>query len=97
MADFSTIDSAHIVRVLAKVGHTHRCARCETRMLVKQESNLCVYCFNDLRTSLSEATAGELEHVEGPIRPRLHVAESPIEDDDDEAEAPPMLAAPPGR
>jgi hypothetical protein len=59
MAGFS-IDSAHIVRVLAKVGHTHRCVRCETRMLVKHESNLCVYCFNDLRTSLSEVAAGDM-------------------------------------
>jgi len=46
-----TIDSADIVRVLAKYGHTHRCARCEIRMLVRHESNLCVQCFNDLRTS----------------------------------------------
>lgn len=45
------IDSAHIVRILAKDGHTHRCARCDTRMLVKGESNLCVHCYNDLRTS----------------------------------------------
>lgn len=96
MAGFS-IDSAHIVRVLAQVGHTHRCARCETRMLVKHESNLCVYCFNDLRTSLREAAASEPARVESSVRPRLHVAERPIEDEDDELEAPPMAAAPPGR
>jgi len=46
-----TIDSADIVRVLAKCGHTYRCARCEIRMLVRHESSLCVQCFNDLRTS----------------------------------------------
>jgi hypothetical protein len=95
MADFS-IDSAHIVRVLAKVGHTHRCVRCETRMLVKPESNLCVYCFNDLRTSLSEATASEPMRIESPTRPRLHVAARPIEDED-ELEAPPRAAVPPTR
>lgn len=43
------IDSAHIVRILAQEGHTHRCARCDTRMLVKGDSNLCVHCYNDLR------------------------------------------------
>lgn len=49
-----SIDSAHIVRVLARAGHTHRCVRCEARMLVRYESNLCVHCFNDLRTHASE-------------------------------------------
>lgn len=69
MAGFS-IDSAHIVRVLSRKGHTHRCTRCETRMLVKHASNLCVHCWNDLRTSSStEPEAGAPLRVGGYLRP----------------------------
>lgn len=67
MANYS-IDSAHIVRVLAQHGHTHRCVRCEVRMLVKQASNLCVHCFNDLRTS-RRAEEGTPEPLP-PVAPR---------------------------
>jgi hypothetical protein len=97
MAGYS-IESAHIVRVLAKVGHTHRCARCDTRMLVKQESNLCVHCFNDLRTSLSEGAPCEPVRLDSSVRPRLHVAARAIaEEDDDEVATAPGAAARPAR
>jgi hypothetical protein len=73
MDDYS-IDSARIVRVLAQHGHTHRCVRCEARMLVKYESNLCVHCFNDLRTSLlaeeEEQTSAPVLSLGGDARPR---------------------------
>ncbi len=59
-----TIDSADIVRVLAKCGHTHRCARCEVRMLVKHASSLCVQCFNDLRTSANQEDEAERDASE---------------------------------
>lgn len=68
MANYS-IDSASIVRVLARSGHPHRCVRCETRMLVKHASNLCVHCFNDLRTSRrAEADAASPVRVAGRTR-----------------------------
>ena len=68
MANYS-IDSASIVRVLARHGHTHRCMRCEVRMLVRHASNLCVHCFNDLRTSSrAEAEAAEKARLEGRAR-----------------------------
>ena len=60
MASYS-IDSADIVRVLAREGHAHRCVRCDARMLIKHESSLCVHCFNDLRTS----TRADAERAEG--------------------------------
>ncbi len=56
------IDSAHIVRVLAKGGHAHRCERCDAPMLVRHASSLCVHCFNDLRTAAqAEDQAGAAE------------------------------------
>jgi hypothetical protein len=58
------IDSASIVRVLASHGHTHRCSRCDARMLVRHASNLCVDCWNGLRTGArAEAEAGEAERT----------------------------------
>lgn len=59
-----TIDSADIVRVLARCGHTHRCPRCEARMLVRHESSLCVQCFNDLRTGAKAEVEAEREASE---------------------------------
>jgi len=89
MAGF-TIDSAHIVRVLARHGHTHRCARCEARMLVKYESNLCVHCFNDLRTSAradAESRGGAALMTQGALaRQRLRSGEIPIDADEPEIE-----------
>ncbi len=57
------IDSAHIVRILAKDGHCHRCARCDTPMLVKGESSLCVHCYNDLRSG-EDAAAEDASDAE---------------------------------
>jgi hypothetical protein len=91
-----SIDSAHIVRVLARHGHTHRCTRCEARMLVKYESNLCVHCFNDLRTS-SRADS-ERRSVAAPVtegartRQRLRAGEVPMDLDDREIELGPLPA-----
>jgi hypothetical protein len=92
MANYS-IDSASIVRVLARNGHTHRCVRCEARMLVRHASKLCVHCFNDLQTSTrAEREAAESARVEG--RARLAVL-SALETDDEpqEGAAVPALTA----
>lgn len=50
------IDSALIVRVLARGDHPHRCTRCDARMLVRHASRLCVHCFNELRTGARAET-----------------------------------------
>ncbi len=59
--DGYSIDSALIVRVLAKSAHPHRCIRCDTGMLVQHTSRLCVHCFNDLRTGSRADEEAEIE------------------------------------
>ena len=63
------IDSAHIVRILAKDGHCHRCARCDTPMLVKGESSLCVHCYNDLRSGECEGAEDASEADPADLAP----------------------------